>query len=100
MIVSCKAKKKQAICDERVSITAVKLANALNKPPCESYCLFINNSTRSNHIESANQQWRKLVPPIQSTYIYIQAIVSLMAPVHAPMLEKPSPCIGTNSLIY
>ena len=59
--------------------TALKLANALNKPPLKQYRLVIKDSAHSNHVELATQQWRKSAPP------------SLMAPIHAPTLKKPSP---------
>ena len=46
MIVNCEAKKKQAICDERmcclhICSTALKFVNALGQPPLKlllSYC--------------------------------------------------------------
>ena len=71
--------------------TGVKFVNVINKLPLK--LLLSYNSTHSNDIESVTQQWRKSAPTILST-----TIASLMAPVHVPTLEKPSP--GTNSPIY
>ena len=64
--------------------TAMKFVNALNKPQLK-VSLVIKDSARSNYIESLAQQWRKSAPPILSTSH------SLIAPVRAPTLEKPSP---------
>ena len=55
----------------------------------ESYRLVINDSARSNHIESATQQWRKSAAPIRPEYQPLPA--SLMAPVRATTLEKSGP---------
>ena len=64
-IVSREAKKKQAVRRTRqtselfTGSTALKLVNALNKPP-----LVIKDSARSNYIEPVTQQWRKSAPLI------------------------------------
>ena len=42
----------------------MKFVNALNKPPLK---LSLSYQGLSMYIESANQQWRKSAPPIQST---------------------------------
>ena len=64
--------------------TAVKFVNALNKLPF--YHLVINDSARSNYIESVTQQWRKSAPPILST-----SHCEFHGAIRAPTLEKPSP---------
>lgn len=57
-----------------------KLANALTKPP-----LVITDLAHSYYMESTNQQWSKLVPPILST---VTAIASLMVLVRVPTPNK------------
>ena len=55
MIVNHKAKKKQAVCDERVSYLQIALPwnwLTLKISSHESYHLVIKDSVRSNHIES------------------------------------------------
>ena len=66
--------EEEAGCTRRMSElftrnTAVKLVNALNKPPLK-LSLVIRDSARSNYIESVTQQWRKSVPPILSASHY------------------------------
>ena len=53
---------------------------------CVRYCLVINDSARSNYIESVTQQWRKSAPPILSN-----SQCEFNGAVCAPTLEKPSP---------
>ena len=61
----------QAVRDERVSylhVTPLWNLLMLKISRHESYCLaIIKNSAHSNHVESVTQQWKKSVPPIQST---------------------------------
>ena len=66
MIVSRKAKKKQAVCELLTGSTTLKLVNALNKPPLKLWLSYQGLSC-SNYIESVTQQWRKSAPPILST---------------------------------
>ena len=86
MIVSHEAKKKQAICNERVCYlhaAPLEFVNVLNKLP---FRLVIKDSARSNYTESVTQQWRKLASPILNT-----SHCEFYGIVLAPMLEKPSP---------
>ena len=51
----------------------------------------INDSARSNHIESATQQWRKSAPPILSTshceFIGVRLCAHAQKTIHLPPIN-------------